>query len=292
MPTSQERGDQAQPLISGHRPNTCKDLTLGSTPEGDTKQKATQRGDIDYFSPLSTTDYAVIVMAIDIPSSDAHFNFRPIIGWIHQRKLVLIVRTQQVPQFGIPSSDSNWKNSHGWNKFIGHRSQPRASMSRQEFKGTEETTLFGGNCLKRGILWMTMANRGLLYQEVYSGQHFQNWAFYVNQGIATRPSSSRRRLKVWDLFMAQCSYLWHPVNSRKSRQVPMDFGSRGRAAGDRPDGLWPCFTKIWGYEPKTLVSEFICIITHATTICITHATTICHGRTSGTGRPNRPVDQV
>jgi len=71
---------KTRPLISGHRPNTCKDLTLGSTPEGDTKQKATQRGDIDYFSPSRTTDYAVIVMAIDIPSSDAHFNFRPIVG--------------------------------------------------------------------------------------------------------------------------------------------------------------------------------------------------------------------
>ena len=33
---------KTQPPISGHRPNTCKDLTLGSTPEGDTKQKATQ----------------------------------------------------------------------------------------------------------------------------------------------------------------------------------------------------------------------------------------------------------
>ena len=41
--------------------------------------------------------------------------------------------------------------------------------------------------------WSTGA---YLLKEVLSGQHFQNGTFYVNQGIATRPPSSRRRLKV------------------------------------------------------------------------------------------------
>ena len=88
-----------------------------------------------------------------------------------------------------------------------------------------------------------MVNRGLPSQEVLSGQYFQNRTFYVNQGIATRPLSSRRQLKVWALFMAHHSYLWHPVNSKKSRQVLVDKGSSSCAASDRPHGPQTQFTQ-------------------------------------------------
>ena len=36
------------------------------------------------------------------------------------------------------------------------------------------------------------------------------------------------------------------ANSKKSRQVPMDFRGRGHAAGDRPDGPRPRFTQDTG----------------------------------------------
>ena len=126
-------------------------------------------------------------------------------------------------------------------------------------QGPDEATRIQGNrrnypfirneveiALKGALHEEKMVNRGLPSHEVLSGQYFQNGTFYANQGIATRPPSSRRRLKVRNLFMAHRSYLWHPANSKKSRQVPMDKGSSGRAASDRPYGPQTRFTQDMG----------------------------------------------
>ena len=127
MPTSQERGDQAQPLISGHRPNTCKDLTLGSTPEGDTKQKATQsrrrrkeatsttsRRQEQQIMPSSlwpSTSHRRMHTSTFVPSLDDFINVNCFSSSEHNKYLNLASHRRIA---------TGKKNSHGWSKFIGH----------------------------------------------------------------------------------------------------------------------------------------------------------------------------
>jgi len=78
-----------------------------------------------------------------------------------------------------------------------------------------------GPTLSRSIFWSTFPELGILCQsrDCHSTVEFEKAI-----------KSMRSIYGSVQLFMV-------PVNSKKSRQVPMDFGSRGRAAGDRPDGL-------------------------------------------------------